>query len=63
MTLTPRRVALVGIIFVVIAAIYYGAAVVLDPSHVDWSGFVMLLALGAAMAIMAYVLVAGSQGN
>jgi hypothetical protein len=63
MTLTPRRVAFVGIIFVVIATIYYVGATILDPSHVDWAGFVMLIALGVAMSLMAWVLFTGSQGS
>jgi hypothetical protein len=63
MTLTPRRIALVGVIFVVIGAIYYTAATILDPTHVDWAGFVMLLALGVAMSLMAYVLFTASQGS
>jgi len=59
--MNPRRAALVGIVFVVIAAAYYLIASVIDPSHVDWAGFTMLIALGAAMSLMAYVLFAGTQ--
>ena len=57
----PRRAALVGIIFVVIAVAYYAFATVLDPTHVDWAGFVMLIALGVAMSLMAYILFHGMQ--
>ncbi len=58
----PRNAALVGIIFVVIAAIfwavqYYGGA------HPDYAGVTMLAVLGIAMALMAYVLVAGSSNE
>jgi len=54
--MNPRRAALVGIIFVVIAVAYYGFATLLDPTHVDWAGFVMLIALGVAMSLMAFIL-------
>jgi hypothetical protein len=65
--MTPRRAALVGIVFVVIALIYYAfptvmAAINPDAGHaVDLAGVTMLIALGAAMSLMAYVLVAGIQ--
>jgi amino acid permease len=67
--MTPRRAALVGIVFVVIAVIYYVfptvmAAINPDAGHtVDFAGVTMLIALGAAMSLMAYVLVAGLQKN
>jgi hypothetical protein len=58
----PRNAALVGIIFVVIAAIYWAV-----PSfgnwHLDYAGVTMLGVLGIAMALMAYVLVAGSPND
>jgi hypothetical protein len=59
----PRNAALVGIIFIVIGAIYYlvpysqGLTVSTDDIA---AGTTLLLFLGVAMAIMAYVLVAGS---
>ena len=60
----PRNAALVGIIFIVIAVIYY-VVPTLDNLEVDYNevaaGTTMLLFLGVAMAIMAYVLVAGSS--
>jgi hypothetical protein len=59
--MTPRRAALVGIVFVLIAVVYYVFPTVIDPAHVDWAGITMLLALGAAMSLMAYVLFAGLQ--
>jgi hypothetical protein len=59
----PRRAALVGIVFIVIAVGYYVAPTVLDPSHVDFAGLTMLVALGAATSIMAYVLFTGLQRN
>jgi preprotein translocase subunit SecY len=56
----PRNAALVGVIFVVIAVIYW-AVPTIGGWHVDYAGTTMLLALGVAMALMFYVLVAGSH--
>jgi len=59
----PRNAALVGILFIVIAVVYYffptldGIVRTYDDIA---AGTTMLLFLGVAMAIMAYVLVAGS---
>ena len=60
----PRNAALVGIIFVVIAFVYWVIPIAdgLNVSVYELaSGTTMLLFLGVAMAIMAYVLVAGSS--
>ena len=59
--MTPRRAALVGILFVLIAAFYWVFPYVVEPAHIDYAGITMLIALGAAMALMAYVLVAGTR--
>ena len=58
----PRNAALVGIIFVVIGVIYYAvpAAEGLELTYDIVAGTTLLVFLGVAMAIMAYVLVAGS---
>ena len=58
----PRNAALVGIIFVVIGVIYYvvPAAEGLELTYDIAAGTTLLVFLGVAMAIMAYVLVAGS---
>jgi hypothetical protein len=56
----PRNAALVGILFVLIG-IGYWAIPYFGDWHVDYAGLTMLIFLGAAMAIMAYVLVAGSS--
>jgi hypothetical protein len=55
----PRNAALVGIVFVVIGLIYWGVQYAAGW-QVDYAGVTMLIALGGAMAIMAYVLVAGT---
>ena len=56
----PRNAALVGIVFLVIAFLFW-AIPTMGGWHVDYAGVTMLFALGIAMAMMAYVLVAGSR--
>jgi hypothetical protein len=56
----PRNAALVGVIFLVIAFVYW-AVPTFGGWHVDYAGVTMLAALGFAAAMMAYVLVAGSR--
>jgi heme/copper-type cytochrome/quinol oxidase subunit 1 len=62
----PRNAAIVGIVFLVIAAIYWivptleGLTI---PYNLVAAGTTMLLFLGVAMALMAYVLVAGTRGK
>jgi hypothetical protein len=58
----PRNAALVGIVFVVISAIYW-AVPYFGGWHMDYAGVTMLAVLGIAMALMAYVLVAGSSNE
>jgi glycerol kinase len=59
----PRNAALVGVVFVVIAIIFWAVptfAGLTVPYNDVVAGATMLLFLGVAMAIMAYVLIAGS---
>jgi nicotinamide riboside transporter PnuC len=56
----PRNAALVGLIFVITWVIYW-AVPYFGGWTVDYAGTTMLIILGAAMALMAYVLVAGSM--
>lgn len=58
----PRRAALVGILFVVIGLVYWGVQAIAGWD-VDYAGVTMLILLGVAVAIMAYVLVAGSTSD
>ena len=58
----PRNAALVGIVFVVIAAIYW-AVPYFGGWHLDYAGVTMLLVLGVGMSIMFYVLIAGSPNE
>jgi hypothetical protein len=60
----PRNAALVGVLFLVIGVIYLVVPVIdgLNISYYELAaGTTMLIFLGVAMAIMAYVLVAGSS--
>ena len=58
----PRNAAAVGILFV-LAGVIYWAVPEIGGWHVDYAGVTMLVFLGVAMAIMAYVLVAGSPND
>jgi hypothetical protein len=58
----PRNAAVVGVIFVVIGLIYWAVPYAVG-GHVDYPGVTMLAVLGIAMALMAYVLVAGSSNE
>ena len=58
----PRNAALVGILFLVIGLIFW-AVPYFGGWHVDYAGTTMLIFLGVATALLAYVLVAGSSGE
>ena len=58
--MNARGAALVGLVFAAIAGIYWAAPTVLGGTF-DYAGFTMLIALGIAMGLMAYVLIAGLQ--
>ncbi|MDQ6795321.1 MAG: hypothetical protein M3067_10990 [Chloroflexota bacterium] len=55
----PRNALVIGIMFAVIAFLYWLTAK-LGNGHVDYAGITMLFALGIAMGLMAYILIAGS---
>jgi hypothetical protein len=55
----PRNTIIIGGAFVLVAAVYALGAVPLGYD-IEWAGVTMLAALGVAMAIMFYVLIAGS---
>jgi hypothetical protein len=55
----PRNAALVGLLFIVISLVYLIVPMI-GGWHVDYAGVTMLFGLGIAMAIMAYVLAAGT---
>jgi hypothetical protein len=58
----PRNAILVGILFVVIGLVYW-VVPYLGHWHIDYAGVTMLAALGIAMGLMAYVLIAGSPNE
>ena len=58
----PAYAIAIGVLFIVLATVYY-AVPFITGGHVDWSGMVMLAALGIAMGLMAYVLMAGSPSD
>jgi len=55
----PRNAFIVGATFVVIAVIYWAVPYTYHW-QLDYAGATMLAALGIAMGLMAYVLIAGS---
>jgi hypothetical protein len=56
----PRNSVFVGLVFVAIAIVYW-AVPTIGGWEVDYAGVTMLLFLGIAMSLMAYVLIAGSH--
>jgi hypothetical protein len=58
----PRNAALVGIIFIALGFIFW-VVPYLGGWHIDYAGVTMLIVLGIAMGLMAYVLVAGSSND
>jgi TRAP-type C4-dicarboxylate transport system permease small subunit len=57
----PRNALIVGLLFVFIAVVYFlGPTLSGGYVGVDVAGVTMLGALGIAMGLMAYVLIAGS---
>jgi hypothetical protein len=60
----PRNAALVGVMFIITGAILYAVPAIAGltiPYNEVAAGATMLVFLGVAMAILAYVLVAGSS--
>jgi uncharacterized membrane protein len=55
----PRNAIFIGLVFVAIGALYW-ALPYFTNAHLDYAGVTMLGVLGIAMAIMFYVLIAGS---
>ena len=58
----PRNAVFVGLIFVFIGVVYWLVPPI-GGWHVDYAGTTMLILLGVAMALMAYVLIAGSSND
>jgi hypothetical protein len=58
----PRNAIAVGLLFAVIGAVYWFVQEIAG-FQVDYAGTTMLILLGVAMAVMAYVLIAGSSND
>lgn len=58
----PRNAIIAGLAFVVVGIVYW-AVPYFGGWQLDMAGFVMLTALGIAMSLMAYVLIAGSPSD
>jgi hypothetical protein len=58
----PRNAIFVGLLFVVIGIAYW-AVQAIAGWPVDYAGTTMLILLGVATSIMAYVLIAGSPND
>jgi len=58
----PRNAIFLGLIFFGIGLVYWAVPYFLGL-HVDYAGVTMLCVLGIAMALMAYVLIAGSPND
>jgi len=58
----PRNAIFVGLLFVVVGAIYFTVQTVAGW-QVDYAGVTLLGLLGVAMGVMAYVLIAGSPND
>ena len=60
--MSRRHAVLVGLLFVVIAVIYW-VVPYLTGGMIDYAGITMLLALGIAMTLMVWVLFTGAARN
>jgi hypothetical protein len=58
----PRNAIVVGLFFAAAGAVYWGVQE-FAGWPVDYSGVTMLLLLGVATSILAYVLIAGSPND
>jgi DMSO reductase anchor subunit len=58
----PRNAIVVGLLFSATGAVYW-AVQSIAGWHVDYAGVTMLILLGVAVSILAYVLIAGSPND
>jgi hypothetical protein len=58
----PRNAVIVGLLFAAAGAVYWAVQEIADWP-VDYAGVTMLILLGVAVSIMAYVLIAGSPND
>jgi hypothetical protein len=58
----PRNAIFVGLLFSATGVVYW-AVQTIAGWHVDYAGVTMLILLGVATSILAYVLIAGSPND
>jgi hypothetical protein len=58
----PRNAIFVGLLFAATGVAYWGVQYI-SGWEVDYAGVTMLILLGVAMSILAYVLIAGSPND
>ena len=58
----PRNAIFVGLAFFIVGVIYFGVQTIAGW-QVDYAGATLLMLLGVAMGVMAYVLIAGSPND
>ena len=58
----PRNAIFVGLLFSAVGVIYWGVQYIAGW-HIDFAGVTMLILLGVATSILAYVLIAGSPND
>jgi hypothetical protein len=58
----PRNAIFAGLVVVLVGAIYFGVQAAAGWA-VDYAGVTLLILLGVAIAIMSYVLIAGSPND
>jgi hypothetical protein len=58
----PRNAIFVGLLFSATGVVYWGVQYIAGW-EVDYAGTTMLILLGVAMSILAYVLIAGSPND
>lgn len=58
----PRNAIIVGLLFAATGAAYWGVQSIAG-GPVDYAGVTMLILLGVATSILAYVLIAGSPND
>ena len=58
----PRNAIFVGLMFVIVGVVYF-AVQAIAGWEVDYAGTTLLILLGVAVAVMAYVLIAGSPND
>ncbi len=59
----PRNAIIIGVAFALLGAIYWAVQEIAGMPLVDYAGVTMLVLLGVAVSVMAYVLIAGSPND